>query len=177
MSRNFTITAQCLGTSLAWDCGSESASHIVKDIEGQLTANCQANHEAGNGFCGRVEHKMDGLIAYYQIGRLADWLWKHGATGKALLLREFAEDYRSVLKSSQELSCILEESDCQDFGAMVIDSVLEGVSQLNVAFGIPVAMTKLKELEILHKDITQAELEKLIKQECWALNITVAATY
>ena len=177
MSRNFTMNVECLGTSLSWDCGSESASHIVDDIEGQLTAACEASRLAGQGFCGHVEHKMDGLIAYYQIGRLADWLWKHGATGKALLLREFTDEYRSVLKAAQELSCVLEENDCQDFGAMVIDSVLEGVSQLNVAFGIPVAMIKLKELGILHKDITQAELEKLIERECWALNITVAANY
>lgn len=177
MSRNFTMNVECLGTSLSWDCGSESASHIVDDIEGRLNADCLANREAGNGFCGSVEHKMDGLVAYHQIGRLADWLWKHGATGKALLLREFTEDYRSVLKAAPELSCVLEENDCQDFGAMVIDSVLEGVSQLNVALGIPVAMIKLKELGILHKDITPAELEKLIERECWALNITVAANY
>ena len=177
MSRNFTMNVECLGTSLSWDCGSESAAHIVDDIEGQLTAACEASRLEGNGFTGLVTHKMDGLIAYYQIGRLADWLWKHNATGKALLLREFTEDYRNVLKASQELSCVLEENDCQDFGAMVIDSVLEGVSQLNVAFGIPVAMIKLKELGILHKDITQAELEKLIERECWALNITVAANY
>ena len=177
MSRNFTMTVECLGTSLSWDCGSESATHIVEDIEGRLNADCLANREAGNGFCGHVQHKMDGLTAYYQISKLANWLWKHGATGKALLLREFTDEYRAVLKSSQDLYCVLEENDCQDFVAMVIDSVLEGVSQLNVAFGIPVAMIQLKELGILHKDITQAELEKLIERECWALNITVAANY
>ena len=177
MSRNFTMNVECLGTSLSWDCGSESASHIVDGIEDVLASHAEVSRLAGQGFCGHVSHKMDGLTAYYQIGKLADWLWKHGATGKALLLREFTDEYRAVLKSSQELSCVLEENDCQDFGAMAIDSVLDAVSQLNVAFGIPVAMSKLKELGILHKDITQAELEKLIERECWALNITVAASY
>lgn len=177
MSRNFTMNVECLGTSLSWDCGNAAASHIVDGIEDELNAACEASRLAGQGFSGHVMHKLEGLAAYYQIGRLADWLWKHNATGKALLLREFTNDYRDVLKSSQELSCVLEENDCQDFGAMAIDSVLDAVSKLNVAFGIPVAMIKLKELGILHKDITQAELEKLIERECWALNITVAANY
>ena len=177
MSRSFTINVECLGTTLAWDCGITSAAHIIDDIDDQLTANCEASQSAGQGFSGHVEHKMEGLVAYYHVGRLADWLWTHKATGKALLLREFTEEYRSVIKASQELSCVLEENDCKDFGASVVDSVLDEVARLNVAFGIPVAMMKLKELGILHKDITQAELEKFIERECWALNITVAANY
>lgn len=175
MSRNFTITAQCLGTSLSWDCGSESATHVVEDIEGRLNADCLANREAGNGFCGSVEHKLEGLTAYYQISKLANWLWKHGATGKALLMREFTDEYRSTLKGSQELPYLVRETSAErvDF---VVDSVLDEVSQLNGAAGIPVAMVKLFELGFLREDITEDQLWVAIERDSWAISITVAAS-
>ena len=175
MSRNFTITAQCLGTSLSWDCGSESATHIVEDIEGRLNADCLANREAGNGFCGSVEHKLEGLTAYYQISNLADWLWKHSATGKALLLREFTDEYRNVLKLSQELPYLVRETSEEQVD-FVVDSVLDEVSQLNVATGIPLAMVKLFELGFLREDIAQDQLWAALQRDSWAISITVAAS-
>ena len=175
MSRNFTITAQCLGTFLSWDCGSESATYIVEDIEARLNADRLANREAGNGFCGYVEHRMDGLDAYYQISKLANWLWKHSATGKALLLREFTEEYRNVLKGSQDLPHVVRGTSAErvDF---VVDSVLNEVSQLNAARGIPLATVKLFDLGFLCEDISQDQLWAALQQDSWAISLQVSAS-
>ena len=180
MSRNFTIKAQCLGTTLSWDCGDKAASHMVETIEYELNADCLANQEAGNGLCGHVTHKLDGLPAFYKIGKLADWLWKHGATGKALLLREFTHEYRNVLKSSQELSHSLPfvlQDTTGDRLAFIADSVLDEVAKLNIDIGLPIAVMKLKDQCMLSQAMPPAELLMLIGRESWALSITVTATY
>ena len=88
MSRSFTITAECLGTKLEWDCGHSLAESVVERISDELQDACLKSQEAGDGFCGNVTHRIEGLVAYYHVGRLATEMFKRKSTAHALMLRD-----------------------------------------------------------------------------------------
>lgn len=91
MSRTFTIVVECLGTKLEWDSGSTMATMVLPSVIQDLHNECKANEAAGNGSCGFVEHKLEGLEAYHMTRKLALALFEQGVIVKAAMLNEFAK--------------------------------------------------------------------------------------
>lgn len=180
MSRSFTVTAECFGTKLEWDCGHSLADSVVERISDELQDACLKSQEAGDGYCGTVTYRMEGLTAYYYVCGLATEMFKRKSTAHALMLRDMAEQYEHILHSAQELTFLLgEESLLANAGTArcCVDKVLKYVEEANVAFGVPAAYAEMKQEGLLGEATTVNELQDVLDTQDWALSLTVSASY
>ena len=174
MSRSFTITAECLGTKLEWDCGANLAESVVSCISEELLYACTKSQEAGDGFSGNVTHKMEGLTAYYHVCGLATEMFKRKSTAYALMLRDMAEQYKHELHSAQKLTLLLGEKSLftnSEAARCFVDKVLKYVEEANVAFGVPAAFAEMKIKNLV------GELQTVLDTQDCALSLTVSASY
>lgn len=180
MSRSFTLSAECLGTKLEWDCHEEMAETVVAKLSEELAATCLRSQEEGNGYCGTVSHRMVGLAAYYHINRLATYMFKRKSTAHAIMLRNMCEQYQHVLHSSQELTFLLGEESLltnAETASCIVEEVLKQAELFNVPMGVLKAITKMKREGLLSEDTSLNELHASFDDQDWALSLTVAAAY
>ena len=184
MSRSFTITAECLGTKLEWDSGHSLAESVVDGLSEELESTCLANQVAGDGYCGTVTHRMEGLVAYYHMSSLATEMFKRKGTAHAVMLRGMCNDYEGVMHSCAELAFLLGEESLStnaEAARHIVDKVLSKVEEMNVAFGVPCAYAELKTGDLIGEDLigeglTLNELQTIFDTQDWALTLTVSAS-
>lgn len=180
MSRSITMSVECLGTKLEWDCGHSLAEAVVERIGDELQDACLKSQEAGDGYCGTVTYRMEGLTAYYYVCGLATEMFQRRSAAHALMLRDMAEQYEHALHSAQELTFLLGEESLQtneETAHCIVDKVLKYVEEANVAFGVPAAFAEMKQEGLLGEATTVNELQTVLDTQDWALSLTVSASY
>ena len=184
MSRSFTITAECLGTKLEWDSGVSLAESVIEGLSEELAAKCATSQVTGDGYCGTVVHRMQGLVAYYHMSSLATEMFKRKGTTHAVMLRGMCNDYEDVVQSAQELTLLLGEESLftnAEAARHVVDKVLAKVEEMNVAFGVPCAYAELKAGDMIGdmmgEDLTLDGFQTVFDTQDWALTLTVSASY
>lgn len=154
MSRTFTIVVECLGTKLEWDSGSTMATMVLPSVIQDLHNECKANEAAGNGSCGFVEHKLEGLEAYHMSRKLALKLFEQGAIGKATLMHEFAKVYAEATLSA-----------CGNYQAPLSYTLREEVE----------LALEASEASEAHRSIN-SDLVELLKDHEWLLSVKLEAS-
>ena len=180
MSRSFTMTAECLGTKLEWDSGVSLAESVVEGLSEELAAKCATSQATGDGYCGTVTHRMQGLVAYYHMSRLATEMFKRKGTAHAVMLRGMCNDYEDVVQSAQELTLLLGGESLfpnAEAARCIADKVLQRVEEINVAFGVPSALAALKLEGLLGEAVTLNDLQNVFDTQDWALTLTVSASH
>ena len=180
MSRSFTITAECLGTKLEWDSGVSLAELVIEGLSEELAAKCATSQATGDGYCGTVTHRMQGLVAYYHMSGLATEMFKRKGTSHAVMLRGMCNDYEDVVQSAQELALLLGEESLftsAEAARCIAGEVLKQVEELNVLFGVRTAFTKMEGEGLLSEAVTLNDLQNVFDTQDWALTLTVSASY
>ena len=153
MSRSFTISVECVGTKLEWDCGSTLATMVLPSVEQDLHNDCRANEAAGHGSCGFVTHKLEGLAAYHMSRKLALTLFEKGAIGKATLMHEFAQVYAGAVLSG-----------CGNYSAPLSYTLREEVEAM------------LEGNQVRHVPELDEDLAELLREHTWLLSVKVQAS-
>ena len=180
MSRSFTITAECLGTKLEWDSGVSLAESVIEGLSEELAAKCATSQAEGDGYCGTVTHRMQGLVAYYHMSGLATEMFKRKRTSHAVMLRGMCNDYEDVMHSAQELTFLLGEESLftnAEAARCIAGEVLKKVEELNVLFGVRTAFTEMKGEGLLSEAVTLNDLQNVFDTQDWALTVNVSASY
>ena len=175
MSRSYTIKVSCLGTTLEWDCGESIANSVYNGVTAELNEVCKDNERSGEGFCGTVNHKMEGLMAFHHVGKLASKMFTAYSTGKAVLLREFVEDYIEVMSGSQHI-CELMDYDLRSTAPHLVRMVLDKVAELGFEQAMMSVMDDAWHYELLLPSVRQPQLDAAFAKENWALSLEISAS-